>query len=421
MRIEQAWAQVLPQQRWFAGKGRTLDAVDVRPGAWYAGSGERLAVRPETVVAHYADGTQEAYQAVSAYRPPAADDPTHGPIVDLDGREPSVLVDATTDAEAFGLALAALHLGPEVPAGEITPFVAEQSNSSVRIGTQALFKLFRRPDGPNREAELLAVLGDSGVTPKLYAAVTEPDGTTSALVMEFVDADGDGWKLATRACADEQDFTAAAADLGRALHGVHALLADSLGTGTRPGADIADAMLARLDAVAAEAPEVARLADRIRPLYAALAAEQVACQQIHGDFHLGQVLHRHRPAGWVIIDFEGEPMKTPAERREPDSAWRDVAGALRSFDYARSAHADPSGSAARAWSASARAAFLDGYLSGHQAPASILAGYLIDKAIYEVRYELHNRPGWVGIPLAAIEDELAAVSGDAATQPKEQS
>ena len=421
MQIDQAWAQVLPQQRWFAGKGRGLVAVDVLPGPWYAGSSDRLAVRPETVVAHYADGTQEAYQAVSAYRPPAAETVATGPVVELDGRAPSVLIDATTDPEAFGIVLDALELGPGVPTGRIAPFITEQSNSSVRIGDQALFKLFRRPEGPNREAELLAALGESGVTPRLFAAVSQPDGTTSALVMELIDTDGDGWKLATQACAAEQDFTAAAADLGRALHGVHALLAGALGSGPRPGAEIAEAMLARLDVVAAEAEQVASLAERIRPLYAALGTQQIACQQIHGDFHLGQVLHRRNPAGWVIIDFEGEPMKTPAERREPDSVWRDIAGALRSFDYARSAHPEPSGAAARAWSSAARGAFLDGYLAGEAVPAATLAGYLIDKAIYEVRYELHNRPDWVGIPLAAIEDELAGFPTGALTQPKEQS
>jgi maltokinase len=409
MRIEQAWLQTLPAQRWFAGKGRELAGVDVHPGPWFAGSGPRLAVRPETVVARYADGSQEAYQAVSAYRPQAADAAAPGPVVELDDRPPALLVDATLDPEAFGLVLDALELGPEVARGEITPFPAEQSNSSVRIGTGALFKLFRRPDGPNREAELLAALRDSGVTPRLYATATTPDGTTWAIVMEFVDSTGDGWKLATRACAAGQDFRGPAADLGHALRNVHTLLQDAFGTTVRPGAEIADGMLARLDQVAAEAPEVAALADRIRPLYEALRDEQLDCQQLHGDFHLGQVLQRRDPSGWVLIDFEGEPLKTPAERREPDSVWRDVAGALRSFDYARSAHPDPAGAAARAWSAAARSAFLDGYLAGGEVPRAILAGYLIDKAVYEVRYELRNRPDWVGIPVGAIVDELDGV------------
>lgn len=418
MRIEQAWLQLLPAQRWFAGKGRQLDGVEVHPGQWYAGSGAWLAVRPETVVAHYGDGTQESYQAVSAYRPQPADAPASGPVVELDDRPPARLIDATLDPEAFGLVLDALDLGPVVAGGEIVPFPAEQSNSSVRIGDRALFKLFRRPDGPNREAELLAALNHSGVTPKLYAAATKADGTTWAIVMEFVHATGDGWKLATRACAEGEDFTAPAAELGRALRNVHTLLEQAFGTSTRRGDELAGGMRARLAEVAAEAGEVAALADRIRPLYEALDGTTVACQQLHGDFHLGQVLHRQDPSGWVLIDFEGEPLKTPQERREPDSVWRDVAGALRSFDYARSAHADPSGTAARAWSASARTAFLGGYLDGGEAPRAILAAYLIDKAVYEVRYELRNRPDWVGIPLGAIEDELTGELG--APEPKEQ-
>jgi maltokinase len=418
MRIEQAWLQLLPTQRWFAGKGRQLDGVDVRPGSWFPASDARLAVRPETVVARYGDGSQESYQAVSAYRPQAADVAAPGPVVEFEDRPPALLIDATLDPEAFSLVLDALDLGPAVPRGEIVPFPAEQSNSSVRIGDRALFKLFRRPDGPNREAELLAALSDSGVTPKLHATATEPDGTTWAIVMELVHTTGDGWKLATRACAEGKDFTQPAAGLGRALRNVHTLLEQAFGASTRSGDDIAKGMLTRLTDVAGEAPEVAALADRIRPLYEALEGTTVACQQLHGDFHLGQVLHRDEPSGWVLIDFEGEPLKTPQERREPDSVWRDVAGALRSFDYARSAHADPSGAAARAWSAAARSAFLEGYLAGGEAPRAILAAYLIDKAVYEVRYELRNRPDWVGIPLGAIEDELDGVLD--APEPKEQ-
>lgn len=418
MRIEQAWLQLLPAQRWFAGKGRQLDGVEVRPGGWYPGSDARLAVRPETVVARYGDGSQEAYQAVSAYRPQAADAAAPGPVVELEDRAPALLIDATLDPEAFSLVLDALDLGPAVPRGEIVAFPAEQSNSSVRIGDRALFKLFRRPDGPNREAELLAALSDSGVTPKLYATATAADGTTWAIVMEFVHTTGDGWKLATRACADGEDFAAEAAGLGHALRNIHTLLQAAFGVGARSGDEIARGMLARLAGVSAEAPEVAELAGRIRPLYEALEGMTIACQQLHGDFHLGQVLHRQEPSGWVVIDFEGEPLRTPQERREPDSVWRDVAGALRSFDYARSAHADPSGPAARAWSANARTAFLQGYLDGGEAPRAVLAAYLIDKAVYEVRYELRNRPDWVGIPLGAIVDELAGVPG--ALEPKEQ-
>ena len=122
--------------------------------------------------------------------------------------------------------------------------------------------------------------------------------------------------------------------------------------------------------------------------------QALATQRVHGDFHLGQVLlPRVPPAiarGW-IIDFEGEPLKTLAERREFDSVWRDVAGLLRSLDYARSAHADPDGHEARQWCAAAREAFLDGYSGEHRAEPALLRAYELDKAVYEVVYEVRNR------------------------------
>ena len=418
MTPDEAWLRLLPTQRWFAGKGRPLAGVDVRPGAWCEGSGARLSVRPETIVVHYADGAVESYRALSAYRAVPADVAVADPAVEVAGGV-RALSDATADPEAFDLVLRSLDLGPDMPTGEITPFPAEQSNTSVRIGTGALFKFLRRPDGPAREAELLAALGTSGVTPRLYATAADPDGTTWAVVMEFVDATGDGWRLATRSCAAGEDFTGPAAELGRALRGVHALLDQAFGTVVRAGEGVRDGMLAQLDEVAAEVPAVAALADRIRPVYAGLADHELVCQQVHGDFHLGQVLRRREPAGWMIIDFEGEPLKTPAQRREPDSVWRDVAGALRSFDYARSAHPDPASPQARNWSSAARSAFLAGYLGDDVAPATILAAYLIDKAVYEVRYEIRNRPDWAPIPLAAIVEELAGLDAPA-TDLKEQ-
>ena len=121
---------------------------------------------------------------------------------------------------------------------------------------------------------------------------------------------------------------------------------------------------------------------------------------MHGDFHLGQTLHT--PSGWKIIDFEGEPAKNLAERVAPDSVWRDVAGMMRSFDYAA---ASVPGDAAGAWRDGCRAAFLDGYTDGRGLgadDAGLLAAYEADKAVYEVVYEVRNRPDWVGIPLGAV-------------------
>jgi maltokinase len=114
----------------------------------------------------------------------------------------------------------------------------------------------------------------------------------------------------------------------------------------------------------------------------------------------------------VIIDFEGEPLTSSAERRKLDSVWRDVAGALRSFDYARSAHPDPNSAAARSWVAATRQAFLTGYLDSAAAPPAVLRAYQLDKAVYEVRYELRNRPEWAYIPLGSVQDELTGFSGE---------
>jgi maltokinase len=120
---------------------------------------------------------------------------------------------------------------------------------------------------------------------------------------------------------------------------------------------------------------------------------------VHGDFHLGQTLHT--PTGWKIIDFEGEPAKSMAERVAPDSIWRDIAGMLRSFDYAAATVPGPDSAA---WSAACREAFLKGYAGGDLDPdaEAPLRAYEAEKAIYEVGYEVRNRPDWVAIPLGAI-------------------
>ncbi len=114
--------------------------------------------------------------------------------------------------------------------------------------------------------------------------------------------------------------------------------------------------------------------------------------------------------GWVLLDFEGEPLRPMAERTRRDLALRDVAGMLRSFDYVagsiRLDDPDCSPGAVREWAQNARAAFLDGYAdaSGTDlgAQRSLLAALELDKAVYEAIYEARNRPTWVSIPLRAI-------------------
>jgi trehalose synthase-fused probable maltokinase len=134
----------------------------------------------------------------------------------------------------------------------------------------------------------------------------------------------------------------------------------------------------------------------------------------HGDFHLGQTLWSE--GDWVILDFEGEPARSLPERRRKRSPLRDVAGMLRSFAYAASAASllrgvDPLAD----WEEHAREEFLEGYLStvdpglipAGSAMDKLLAVFELEKAVYELRYELNNRPEWVKIPVAGILRMLA--------------
>ena len=171
------------------------------------------------------------------------------------------------------------------------------------------------------------------------------------------------------------------------------------------------AMKRRLDRAVAAIPELGQYADGLRRAFDALAAYDVpvTVQRIHGDFHLGQVLRTID--GWKLIDFEGEPAKSLIERRALDTPVKDIAGMLRSFDYAaRSLLADHQGDQqiayrAAEWATRNRRAFCDGYAevagSDPRHESVLLSAFLADKVIYETLYEARNRPSWLPIPLAA--------------------
>jgi maltokinase len=180
-------------------------------------------------------------------------------------------------------------------------------------------------------------------------------------------------------------------------------------------------MAARLDAALEVVPELEAHAPALRELYdAAGALPGSDIQRVHGDLHLGQTLRTVK--GWKIVDFEGEPAKPLAERVRPDSPWRDVAGMLRSFDYAprvaamTAATADDTGTEQRLfraaeWSARNQTAFLEAY-AGRQLTAdehTLLTAYVADKSVYECVYEARNRPGWLSIPLAALGQPAGAI------------
>jgi maltose alpha-D-glucosyltransferase / alpha-amylase len=147
--------------------------------------------------------------------------------------------------------------------------------------------------------------------------------------------------------------------------------------------------------------------------------------RIHGDYHLGQVLRARND--YIILDFEGEPARSLTERRQKQSPLKDVAGMLRSFSYAAfsalNAFSDhhPPHSVEQAhsleawtilWQNAASTEFLRGYreaiaqrpelLPAPPAAQTLLNVYLLEKALYELLYELNNRPAWVRIPLTGI-------------------
>lgn len=267
----------------------------------------------------------------------------------------------------------------------------EQSNTSVVFDEAVILKVFRRVAcGVHPDIELTAALtraGNPHVPRLLESFETTVDGRPCPLgmVTEYAADATDGWTLATAA----GDFTGESRLLGSVVAAVHADLATALGTST--AAVEVDTLLRRLAAAVATVPALQAHRAAIEARYTALAGQPVTVQRIHGDLHLGQALRT--PRTWLLIDFEGEPGAPLEERRAPDSPLRDVAGMLRSLDYAGRGEAE-------------RAAFCEGYAGAAGADprgrAAVLAGYELDKAVYEAAYEARHRPDWLHRPLEAI-------------------
>jgi trehalose synthase-fused probable maltokinase len=318
----------------------------------------------------------------------------------------------------------------------------EQSNTSVRFGNELILKLFRRLQfGPNPEVEVGRFITDytefRNAPPVVgSASYIDPQGREAALALlqRFEPNRGDAWTTALARVrgvlegGDSSESVDAMARLGQTTAELHLALAS--GTSDFSAEPIAESDVAawlravedevRLaaDALARQAIQVdtgalLRRADGLAGLTGALKTRH------HGDYHLGQVLERE-DGTFVIIDFEGEPAKPLALRREKRSPLRDVAGMLRSFDYARHTalrsgdRTDPARIAAASdWYAAVRDAFLSTYIrtvkagSASLLPREIeapLAALELEKAAYEVLYELNNRPDWLPIPLAALSD-----------------
>ncbi|GFN07249.1 hypothetical protein Smic_58050 [Streptomyces microflavus] len=303
-----------------------------------------------------------------------------------------------------------------IPAG-LPPRVldAEQSNSSLVYGDAYILKIFRRVfPGTNPDLELPLALAREGCdrvpAPVAWFEAPGPEPLTLGVLQPFLHGARDGWQLALTALTAGRDFVPEARALGRATAEVHTALAAALPTPALHGTQtrqLIGRMTQRLEAAAQAVPALTPYVPALRTAFDAVTAlghrgGGWAQQRVHGDLHLGQAL-RSPDGFWSLIDFEGEPARPLDERRRPAPPVRDVAGMLRSFDYAARSHRpwNPE------WAARCRAAYCEGYAlasgTDPRGEPELLRAHETDKAVYEVVYEARHRPDWLPVPMAAIQ------------------
>jgi predicted trehalose synthase len=416
-------AQWLVQQRWFASKLRDVSEVNVLETVPLGGDGLEVAF----VEARFPAGTHELYQLVRGG--PSGPDGLTDPAV---GAGLAALLGAGGEVRTERSAITFHWVGGQAPSDvpAVRPIGAEQTNTSLVVDERFVFKVFRRLEpGDNPELELVRFLSAHefpyiAALEGWYELGGELMDATLGIAQELI-ADGvDGWETAL---AEPDRVLERAADLGMVVGAMHAALGsdatDPAFAPEEPSAEALGLLTATIDEDIERAfldlPEdderLAPIAGRgaeVRDRLQLLSRIGVGGKVIrdHGDLHLGQTLLT--PDRWVILDFEGEPARPLTERRRKRSPLRDVAGMLRSFAYAASAAELQRGLALpEGWEAAVRTRFLDAYMDAVDVnllpPAidavdKLLTIFELEKAVYELRYELNNRPDWVGIPVAGI-------------------
>jgi maltose alpha-D-glucosyltransferase/alpha-amylase len=532
--IERALPAFLARNRWYAGKARSIRAVetlDVIPV-----STARSRAQAFVVLSHieYTDGEPETYVVPLAVAPASAadqilmDHPNSG-MAFIESRstgERWFLYDAVVAPSFMEGALDAIRrrrsfssiggaelrttttpwlrrvlegAGPEDLGAQLLS--AEQSNSSAIFGNRIVMKMFRRAqEGVNPDLEIGRYLTEAGFahTAPLLGALEYHRGVRSeprtvGVLYGYVPNEGDAWhytldqlslfyETALQSIPDELTevpswpdplgddvviplevaqaigpFLDSAELLGQRTADLHRTLAagtgdafepepfttlyqrsvyQSMRSQVRPTLGLVRRTLGQLDDHAR--PVAESLLERegeILERFSAVRDHRIEVSRIrvHGDYHLGQVLHAGRE--FVVIDFEGEPSRSPTERRIKRSAITDVAGMIRSFQYAvaaglravedrgllRPEQRDDLERRGGVWEHWVTRQFLQGYLA-ESAGASfvptessdlhvLLVAYTLDKALYEVRYELNNRPSWADIPLRGVQQLLDAEIG----------
>jgi maltokinase len=443
---EEVLTDWISSQRWFGAKARdvaqfnVLDVVVLRE--------ESPALALTIVEARFGAGTHELYHVPIGVRP-ADVNWEQGLICEGDG---FTAYDALGDPVQTALLARLLGSAAEVlrgetsisfhwvggdPVGLETPsrgIGGEQSNTSIVFDERLVLKVFRRLEpGVNPELEMLRFLALHG-----FANIAALEGwfdysgelmeSTLGVMQRFVAHAVDGWALTLDALqTGETHFFDRLEELGAVTGRMHVALASDQNDpdfAPEPPSDenvslltaTIDEQIERVFLELPDSPVVAPIASRgeeLRDLLRTLSHIGIGGRLIrcHGDYHLGQTVLG--PDGWVILDFEGEPGRPLRERRRKHSPLRDVAGMLRSISNAALAgellHRMPA--ASTDWEATARERFLAGYLdeidpallpAGQQAIRKLLAIFELEKVLYELRYELNNRPDWLIVPVTAI-------------------
>jgi maltokinase len=450
MTFEDTLAAWLPAQRWYSGA--TIRDLTITSQTTLAPGDPELRL---LVVAVSSGGQKAQYQVLAGIRSQLPDalrhavmgpagpgrtayEALHDPVLT------KVLLRGMADELTVGPVRFAREPGAAIDVSlDSLMLTAEQSNTSLIFGEWAILKVLRRLfPGQNPDLEVtraLARLGSKHVAEPFgwIEACGDGEPTLLAVLSRYLPGASDGWSLAAISLRDlysgdrvrgqgtirpDQaggDFAGEAFRLGVATAEVHADLAAAFGrTELASGAyeELAGQMTGKLDRARAEVPQLRPYADKLRGYYAELAAitEPMPVQRLHGDYHLGQVLRT--TAGWVVLDFEGEPSVPLSERRAPGVVLRDVAGMLRSFDYAARHQlldrpdTEQLRDVAAEWVERSQSAFGKGYAEAGgmdpQANMVLLRALMLDKAVYEVVYEARHRPSWLPIPLDSIAASL---------------
>ncbi len=439
---DRALIDYITQQRWYGSKSRLVMHAQVLDSVVLRTTEPQFALA--LVELGYEAGTHDIYQLLYALRDGE---------IELDGLDEPQLARELVSAMRSGLTLQGAEgivefrpiegfaaLGRELT--EARSVGAEQSNTSIVFDDELILKAFRRLEaGINPELEILRVLTERGF-PNVaslggwYSYSGAPIGATLGILQQFVRGGVDGWQLALEELGRAPEaFLARLRRLGEVTGSMHSTLAadlvDPAFCPELPSVEALGLLTATVDEeigqLFLDLPEdderlapIAGRGEEVREQLRMLthAGSSGKAIRTHGDYHLGQTLWAD---DWVIIDFEGEPARSLTERRRKRSPLRDVAGMLRSFAYASITASMVNGTEVPAgWEEQAREEFLSGYFetvdptllpSGHVAIERLLAVYELEKAVYELRYELDNRPDWVGIPVAGIQrliDEAAA-------------